>query len=125
MSHSSSNFSTHAHIIFKLDLFINNRFTYTFGPLACFNLTVFINTYNCNTLHLNHKILLLYFHFSRNLFTVYKTKAREKMKGQKFLVVKHFEGEPKEDCFQLMEEELPDELNENGLLAIKFLFQLE
>ena len=36
------------------------------------------------------------------------------MKARKWVMVKHFDGEPKEEDLQLVEEELPDELKENG-----------
>ena len=36
------------------------------------------------------------------------------MKAKKFVLVKHFDGNPKDDDFELVEEELP-ELKENGL----------
>ena len=37
------------------------------------------------------------------------------MKAKKWVLVKHFEGEPKEEDLQLVEEDLPDELKENGI----------
>ena len=36
------------------------------------------------------------------------------MNAKKFVLVKHFDGNPKDDDFELVEEELP-ELKENGL----------
>lgn len=42
------------------------------------------------------------------------------MKAKRWLIVKHFDGEPKNDDLQLIEEELP-ELKENGQ---KFDFNL-
>jgi hypothetical protein len=36
------------------------------------------------------------------------------MKSKKWVLVKHFEGEPNEENLQLVEENLPDELEENG-----------
>lgn len=36
------------------------------------------------------------------------------MKAKKWVLVKHFEGEPKDDDLELQEFDLPDELNEGG-----------
>jgi hypothetical protein len=36
------------------------------------------------------------------------------VKGRKWILVKHFEGTPKDEDLQLVEEDLPDELKENG-----------
>lgn len=38
------------------------------------------------------------------------------MKAKKWILVKHFEGEPKDEDLQLVEEDLPDELKENEIL---------
>ena len=38
------------------------------------------------------------------------------MKAKKWVLVKHFDGEPKEEDLQLVEEDLPDDLKENGTL---------
>jgi hypothetical protein len=39
------------------------------------------------------------------------------MKGQKWVYAKPFEGEPKEDDLQLVEFDLPEQLDQNGLFA--------
>lgn len=46
------------------------------------------------------------------------------MKAKKWVLVKHFDGEPKESDLQLVDEDLPDELKENGksLLVQPFSF---
>ncbi len=47
------------------------------------------------------------------------------MKSQKYVLLKHFVGEPKDEDFQVVEEDLPEELDENGLLFllnIKLIF---
>jgi len=36
------------------------------------------------------------------------------MKAKKWVLVKHFDGEPKESDLELVDEDLPDELKENG-----------
>lgn len=43
------------------------------------------------------------------------------MKIKKWILVKHFEGEPSDENLKLVEEYLPDELKENGikLLSLK------
>ena len=43
-----------------------------------------------------------------------KNKTKQKMKAKKWVLVKHFDGEPKEEDLQLVEHELPDELNDKG-----------
>ena len=42
------------------------------------------------------------------------------MKARKWVLVKHFEGEPKDDDLKLVEEDLPDELKENGIFYLIF-----
>ena len=41
------------------------------------------------------------------------------MKAKKFVLAKHFDGEPKDEDFEVVEEELP-ELKENGKSYIKY-----
>jgi hypothetical protein len=38
------------------------------------------------------------------------------MRAQKWILEKHFDGEPKEEDLQLVEEDLPDQIEENGFL---------
>lgn len=38
------------------------------------------------------------------------------MKARKWVLVQHFDGEPKDEDLQLVEEELPDELQEGEVL---------
>jgi hypothetical protein len=44
------------------------------------------------------------------------------MKAKKWVLVKHFDGEPKESDLELVDEDLPDELKENGFLKISIFF---
>lgn len=48
------------------------------------------------------------------------------MKAKQWVLVKHFEGEPKEEDLELQEFDLSDELNEGGMFkknsTFKFLF---
>jgi hypothetical protein len=37
------------------------------------------------------------------------------MKAKKWVLVQHFKGEPTDDDLQLLEEDLPDDLKENGI----------
>ena len=37
------------------------------------------------------------------------------MKAKQWVLVRHFEGEPKEEDLELQEIDLPDELNDGGL----------
>jgi hypothetical protein len=46
------------------------------------------------------------------------------MRGQKWILEKHFDGEPKEECLQLVDEELPDQIEENGNLTLRQLISL-
>jgi hypothetical protein len=43
------------------------------------------------------------------------------MKAKKWVLVKHFDGEPKDSDLQLVDEDLPDELKENGSNFILFI----
>ena len=38
------------------------------------------------------------------------------MKGYKFILKHHFDGEPKDEDFELVEEDIVEELNEGGKL---------
>ena len=40
--------------------------------------------------------------------------AYKKMKAHKFVLKHHFSGDPKDEDFDLVEEELPQELKEDG-----------
>jgi hypothetical protein len=44
------------------------------------------------------------------------------MRGQKWILENHFDGEPKESDLQLVEEELPDQLEDNGHYLCKLNF---
>jgi prostaglandin reductase 1 len=44
------------------------------------------------------------------------------VKSRKWVLVKHFEGVPKDEDMQLVEEELVDELKEDGKKEIFFLY---
>ena len=46
------------------------------------------------------------------------------MKAKKWVLVKHFDGEPKESDLELVDEDLPDELKENGFLKISIFFEV-
>lgn len=47
------------------------------------------------------------------------------MKAQKWVLVQHFEGEPKNEDLQLVQEDLPEELNENGKSSIIKVISLQ
>lgn len=40
------------------------------------------------------------------------------MKAKKWVLVQHFNGEPKDEDLQLVEEDLPDELNDKGFFIL-------
>ena len=44
---------------------------------------------------------------------------------QRFVLKQHFVGEPKNEDFQLVEEDLPDELKEGGKYVFMFAFLYE
>lgn len=41
------------------------------------------------------------------------------MKGKKWVLVKHFDGAPKDSDFELVEFDLPEELQENGMNSLQ------
>lgn len=47
--------------------------------------------------------------------------ATGKVKAQKYVLTKYFQGEPKKSDFKIVEEELP-ELKEGGNLVLFFIF---
>lgn len=40
------------------------------------------------------------------------------VKSKKYVLKKHFEGEPKDDDFEVVEEDLPQELKDNGRIHV-------